>query len=167
MRRLFGVTGDQFDPETVPLQHLNMNSVEELLHYLFGDWVEYLALQAFLANQQSCDLYDVMMSVKTTPNPNHFEFDVAAMQGYQLFVASCTRSTFRDLNKSKLFEVSIRAAQLGGDEARVALVCCETDPERLEQEVADMLQIGKGKVRVFGSSDLPYLSDRFADWLDS
>jgi len=167
MRCLFEVSGDQFDPELATTQQVGLNSVEELLRYLLGDWVEYLVLQAFLKNQTTHHLHEVLMSVKTQPNPNYFEFDVAAMQGYQLYVVSCTRSTFRDLNKSKLFEVYIRAAQLGGDEAKIALVCCEMDPSRLEDEVQDSWQVRQGRIKVFGASDLPYLSDRFADWLGS
>ena len=39
------------------------------------------------------------------------------------------------LLKQKLFEAYIRARQVGGEEARVALICCEDDPVRLEAEM--------------------------------
>ncbi len=69
----------------------------------------------------------------------HFQFDVAAMRGYQLFAFSCTtedgkRKGKRGLLKQKLFESYVRARQMGGDEACAALVCCA------EQEEANKLQ---------------------------
>ena len=52
-----------------------------------------------------------------------FQLDVVAIRGHHLFLASCTTSQNLNVCKLKLFEVSTRARQLGGDLARSALVC--------------------------------------------
>jgi hypothetical protein len=55
---------------------------------------------------------------------DQFEFDVAFLRGYQLFGISCSMTSKHSLCKEKLFEAYLRAKQLGGDEARVALLYC-------------------------------------------
>ncbi len=68
--------------------------------------------------------------------------------------------------KQKLFEAYVRAQQMGGDEACVALVCC------MEQEEADKLQeemrrdiSPEGRIRVFGRERLKDLTGYIADWI--
>jgi hypothetical protein len=39
----------------------------------------------------------------------------------------------------KLFEVARRATQLGGSEARYALVCCHNNGDQLKQQIGDTL----------------------------
>ncbi len=60
----------------------------------------------------------------------------------------------------------MRAQQMGGDEACVALVCC------MEQEKADKLQdemrrdiSPEGRIRVFGRECLANLTGYIADWV--
>ncbi|NOZ71275.1 MAG: hypothetical protein GXP38_05070 [Chloroflexi bacterium] len=166
MRKEFGVEGDSFDPEEV-IAHADeaVQSVKALVAYLDGKWVEHLVLGALLDNKADCLLQDCCMSLDTEKAPYNFEFDVAAMQGYQLFAISCTRSDERGLNKSKLFEAYVRAAQLGGDEARVGLVCCDSSPEVLENQVTRLWGATEGRIKVFGPQDLAHLSERFKTWL--
>jgi hypothetical protein len=55
-----------------------------------------------------------------------FEVDVAHCRGHKIYVISCTAakpSNGLGKAKNKLFEVSLRARQLGGDFARSAVVC--------------------------------------------
>ncbi len=56
-------------------------------------------------------------------NDRSFEIDLAVIYEHRLYVISCTTASDLKLCKSKLFEVAIRARQLGGDLARSALVC--------------------------------------------
>jgi len=166
MRKTFEKGGCVFDPMAVIGNWtVGPKNMKELIRYLDGVWVEHLVLQTFIEISTSCGLHDYGMSLDTTNDQYDFEFDVAAMQGYQLCAVSCTRNATRRLNKSKLFEATIRATQLGGDEARVGLVCCEKDPEILENQVTKLWGAERGKIRVFGSSDLTNLSERFSQWL--
>jgi len=62
----------------------------------------------------------------------------------------------------KLFEAHLRARQIGGDEARTALVCLSSAPDILEQE----LQGGLDKhIRVFGLKDLSNLGECLEQWI--
>ena len=166
MRKTFGINEDSFDPQVlIDNPRVGLRSINDLTHYLDGDWVEHLALAAFIANEDSCHLHDYAMSLDTTEQPYNFEFDVAAMQGYQLYAVSCTRSNQRHICKSKLFEAYVRAAQLGGDEAKVGLICCDRAPGILEDQVTEVWRAQKGRIRVFGPQDMPHLPARFYDWL--
>jgi hypothetical protein len=95
---------------------------------------------------------------------DQFEFDVAFLRGYQLFGISCSMTSKHSLCKEKLFEAYLRAKQLGGDEARVALVSCyEEDTERLKKEISFIVQ--NIKIEVFGKKDLMN-ADKFAKKLN-
>jgi hypothetical protein len=57
------------------------------------------------------------------PNGRNFQIDVAVIRGHRLYVISCTTHTKSRRCKIKLFEVAMRAKQLGGDLARSGLCC--------------------------------------------
>ncbi|RIK36678.1 MAG: hypothetical protein DCC55_26530 [Chloroflexi bacterium] len=191
MRIVFDSPGDYFDPEQVR-QKFTMQRVvpkatsgtssqlieyesstpmvlplDELVRYLDGTWVEHLTLDAFNAVDSTYRPHNVVMSLKSDEKKisYNFEFDVAAMRGYQLYAISCTRSSERHLCKNKLFEAHLRAKQFGGEEAKVGLVCCDKDPTELQKQVQSLWREGKEEVRVFGAQDLPHLAERFYDWL--
>lgn len=77
---------------------------------------------------------------------------------------SCTTDSKHSLCKQKLFEAHLRAKQLGGDEARVALVsrCTKQDCENLKKELSFVVE--NKKIEVFGIEDLD--PKRFASKLD-
>lgn len=93
-----------------------------------------------------------------------FELDVAATLGYQLFALSCQATENKDEAKEHLMEVYVRARQLGGDEARVALVCAYDDPNQLCREIERSWDAG-GKIRVFGRADLRDLPTALSNWI--
>jgi hypothetical protein len=168
MQETFGGDGPIFDPAAVIANPaVGLNSIKDLTHYLDGDWMEHLTLAAFVAHQSTHRLHDWGMSLRTTTEPYDFEFDVAAMQGYQLYAVSCTRSADKSICKSKLFEAYVRAAQLGGDEAKVGLVCCNSSSANLQRQVQEFWRANKGRIRVFGPDDITRLPERFDDWLSS
>jgi hypothetical protein len=166
MREAFGIDGAAFDPAAVTDNlEVGLKNAKDLTHYLDGDWVEHLALAAFIAHKDTHHLHDWGASLQTTTQPYDFEFDAAAMQGYQLYAVSCTRSADKGLCKSKLFEAYVRAAQLGGDEAKVGLVCCHSSPAALQQQVQELWRAETKRFRVFGNEDIARLPERFGDWL--
>lgn len=102
-------------------------------------------------------------------NEIDFEFDVMAMRGYQLFAISCANSKDKGTIKLKLMEAYVRARQMGGDEARVAVVCRApandllSSPRKIEQELTEQLG-AEGKIRVFGAEHLAQLSIHLLNW---
>lgn len=137
-------------------------TAEELFHkWLKGCWLENYVLQVL----QLADLGLHVYQGVETKNPQ-FEVDVVATCGYQLFLFSCTtqtdKGTRREL-KLKLLEASVRAAQLGGDEARVALVCCADDAKGLQNEMR--LSLESNHIRVFGLEQLADLGMHLANWI--
>ena len=94
------------------------------------------------------------------------DVDVVALRGYQLFAFSCSTGSKKGLLKTKLFEAYIRARQLGGDEGRIALVCCSNDPDGLEYEMRRDVD-PEGRIRVFGSKHLADLVTHVGQWIRS
>jgi hypothetical protein len=176
--------------------HLNLTAArgrgckkeEDFCQWLSGTWLESAVLAALQQCAQELQLKECYMDIKLkvpvkkagdteTHAPGQkagkteFQFDVVAIRGYQLFAFSCSTESARKgggrgLLKQKLFEAYVRAQQMGGDEACVALVCC------MEQEEADKLQeemrrdiSPEGRIRVFGRERLKDLTGYIADWI--
>ena len=138
--------------------------IKEFCKYLDGLWLEHYVLQHVknIADKHSIKDYGLNFEVPLTGTRNGFEFDVAFTRGYQLFAMSVSTTSKRDLCKVKLFEAYLRARQMGGDEARVALICCTDEPDSLKAEVA---VLDDKKIAVFGRDDLMNLSSKIEDWI--
>lgn len=97
---------------------------------------------------------------RARPSPTQFEIDVALIRGHRLHVVSCTTHQKKPLCKSKLFEVTMRARQMGGDLARSALVSLldgsDTNGPYVDQLRADIASIWDSPniPKVFGLADL-------------
>lgn len=109
-------------------------------------------------------------------NDREFEIDLALVRGHRLYVISCTTDTTLGLCKSKLFEVAMRARQLGGDLARFALVSLlhGAHIDQLKNDVADVWE-APNPPRAFGMDDLKDWAgiqgqantSSLMEWLDS
>jgi hypothetical protein len=94
---------------------------------------------------------------------------VVAMRGYQLFAISCANNKDKSAVKLKLTEAYVRSRQMGGDEARVAVVCRippgdpQNSPKLIEQEMVEQLG-AEGKIRVFGAEHIPTLRTHLQNW---
>lgn len=167
----------------------------QFCNWLDGGWLESVVLQTLLdlRTQRLLPLHDIRMNMEPESSirrkqdgrdiTTQFEIDVIALRGYQLFAFSCGTDSKRGQLKTKLFEAYFRARQIGGDEARVALVCTHHDPERLEDEAQDLLDMNamsdlsgltssvrrpreEKAIRVFGRPDLANLDQNVAAWIE-
>lgn len=156
----------------------DFSNFKEFHTWLNGTWLESYLLKKIqdISNNIGAQKEDIQMSFnivdeKDKVNTNNkaedgkFEFDVAFIKGYQLFAISCTAKRGKSDCKEKLFEAYLRAKELGGDEARVALVCCYDDPQEIEDELA-RFGTRDPKVKVFGRSHLAKLGDEIVAWVD-
>jgi len=140
---------------------------EAFCEYLDGLWLESLVLRCLQGHSDDLGLHDMGRSLRVKLPTNtrvDFELDVVALHGYQLFAMSCGTSTGKKELKLKLFEAYTRARQIGGDEARVALVCPSEQPGVLQDELTSDIGDG-GHLRVFGKTDLPLLDQRLPQWI--
>ena len=170
-----GVVGKDLSLQAI--KDKGLKSLESACKWLDGEWLEHYVLQQVQEISEDLSIHDSATSFwirnPIDPKNTKFQFDVAFIRGYQLFAISCTTIARKSDCKSKLFEAYIRARQLGGDEARVALVCCASDKDvnALETEIVNVLnpapESGKRdhKIAVFGRNDLMDLSSRIAEWI--
>jgi hypothetical protein len=151
------------------IQKHGFRSLQQVCQWLDGIWIEHYTLAQIQQVASQTGSHESAISLNMT-NPQHpneegykFEFDAAFMCDYHLFAISCTTSSQRALCKSKLLEASVRAQQLGGSESRIALVCCNDDPESIKRELDS--DRPNRKIAVFGRKDLPSLSEKISDWV--
>lgn len=151
---------------------LGFSTIADLCAWIDGIWLEHytlaqiqrLGLSPKTSNGQVGLGFHIIEPEPDNPRYDKFEFDVAFMQGYHLFALSCTTGTTRKGCKQKLLEASIRSRQLGGSEARVALVC---GYHRANDLRAELEVIGRDKrVAVFGRYDWPRLGHKIAEWVN-
>ncbi len=124
-RRLtdFGLrlTVDEF-----PEDSWNGHQFKEYREFLDGLWFEQWV--ASVVSGLVGD--DVRCNVKCRRAERLFELDIVVVRGHRAHVLSCTTDTTPERCKSKLFEVALRASQIGGELARSALACLLWDAEK-------------------------------------
>ena len=119
----------------------------ETFSYMEGKWLEDVTADA-LSSPPS--LGQVVRGIETS-GPR-FELDVVCLAGYQLYAMSCTTTGDKATARQKLLEVLIRAKQLGGDEANVAVIWCPPpaeNPERLRKYLLDTYEAVAGRREQF------------------
>jgi hypothetical protein len=154
---------------TAAARHCNYKKFEDMCKWLEGTWLESVCLLALreISEEEGLGLHDICMNLEpkgVNAPGRHFEFDVAAMRGYQLFALSCTVDEQRGMSKFKLFEAYSRARQLGGDEARVALLCYFEDPKGLQGEVTRDID-PEGHIRVIKPGGFAALKEDLVQWI--
>lgn len=140
----------------------------EICKYFEGEWLEEYVLLALSDLFIKFSNYSFGIDVKAIRGTiRDFQIDDYAIKGYQLFAVSCNTGDKTDTLKYKLFEILVRARQIGGDEARVALVCGYNNPGCLENQLIEGWNLPDGMVRVFGNDDLPKLSEKLENWINN
>ena len=168
----------------------NAVSLRSLSKWLIGGWLENLVF--FSLQKSAKTLNYIEFGTGIHPKPTRqvtekriFDLDAAAIVGYQLFSFSCILSeemadaiigyemdakkalrNLRNAAKGHLFEALVRSQQLGGEEARTALVGIFSDPLALQKDVERDWSIRKNRIRVFGQADLLKLDDLIPAWID-
>jgi hypothetical protein len=156
-----GLSFRQLQQQGIPLQ--------KFCEWLDGLWLEHYVLSQLQVIAEGCRIHESKRSfyiedpLDTNKTWAKFEFDVAFMRDYQLFALSCTTTDKRHLRKQKLIEANLRARQLGGAEARVALVCCYDWAQYLKTELE--VETRNRKIAVFGRQDLGSLAMKIAQWV--
>jgi hypothetical protein len=170
-------------PAPLPAPDWPNKRVERWIDVLSGEWLEeYVAL---LVRDLGLSDATVHVGVQAWDEESHrredgcnFEVDVLVLRGHRLYAISCTtESANAGLCKSKLFEVALRARQLGGDLTRFAFVCLLGQTGQGEEKSAILERQARSawdapnKPRVFGLSHVRnWLAGNTSDlreWLES
>lgn len=140
--------------------------VDDLAKWLEGEWLEIYTLHCIQNLQDKHKQIIIDCGSDVNPKERDFQFDVALMKGYQLYAISCTTDQTRSRCKQKLFELLIRARQMGGDEARTALICgaSSADSAAIQHEVETEWD-AEDRVRVFSIEAWGSLEAHLKDWL--
>lgn len=160
------------------IEHLSLTAAngkgcekaKDFCKWLSGLWMESAVLSVLQDCAQELQFNDCSMDIRPrvrgSSGEELFQFDVAAIRGYQLFAFSCTTDRGKSLLKQKLFEVYVRARQMGGDEACAALVCCaERKTARVLEEEMRRDIVVKGRIHVFSQEQLVDLAVHIKDWV--
>lgn len=142
----------------VPEQTWGEKQYKKWCAFLGGGWLE---IWCGILVREALNGAEVQVGIDCKRlNGRQFEIDVTVVRGHRLYVISCTTETKIGMCKSKLFEVAMRARQLGGDLARSALVCLlhggdDRGPylSQLRNDVADIWD-APNTPQVFGLDDL-------------
>lgn len=121
-----------FSEPTIPNRAWAAEQASAWRGFLRGDWLEIWVgqqVRKLVSNQP------VNIGTRAFREGRDFELDVLTTRGHRLYVISCTTASRIGLCKSKLFEVGLRARQLGGDLARASLACLYDQPDLLRQDV--------------------------------
>jgi hypothetical protein len=160
------IFGGEATPESLA-RHLGYQRLSNCRKWLEADWFEQYTLKSIADIAQKCQIVSYSIDLMLNNNRDRsMQIDLAAVRGYQLFAISCKASKDKEACKEHLFEVYIRARQIGGDEARIGLICCYPDPAALQQEIEESW-FTEGHVRIFGIRDLYELAARLEGWFDT
>lgn len=125
----------------------------DTLKWLEGDWLEI----AFARLLQHTELFDEVHQDVKQEGPakgDDFQVDVVGVKGHRAYLFTCTTMNRAADCKHKLFEGAHRAARLGGEYARVALVSLMPQPHEVIRRVREDGWEGYDQFRSFG---LPHL----------
>jgi len=161
-----GASSDKLSLQTAK-QHGQFDKFSHVCEWLSCGWLEHYVLDQIQQISVNPPIDRSAMSFNIIDQPDDdwekFQFDVVFMRSYQLFAISCTTSRSTDRCKEKLFEAYIRAKQLGGSEARVALVCFNNKPENIIKTFKSLIE--DPKIAVFGHKHLKNLSKAITNWI--
>ncbi len=137
--------------------------VRHVTEFLSGKWLEQYTLYSLQGIASKTNVHESVINLEPKNDDTNFELDVVALKGYQLFVLSCTTAHKKSRLKQKMFEAYIRGRQLGGDEARIGLICYSNDPDQVKDEIEEEWD-SKGKIAVFGKDEIRDLSYHLEQW---
>ena len=146
---------------------LDFTTLKNCSKFFVGEWLEEYTLDALSQFAASRGIKHLGISMKPRKaGERDFELDVAVMDGYQLFAISCMFTDKPKKAKQHLFEVFVRARQLGGDEARLSLVSFVKNTSALQREIEHDWD-AEGKIRVFGSRHTQELAAHLENWIET
>jgi hypothetical protein len=140
-----------------------------------GEWLENYGLDALSQAAQDLNIIHYganLIAFKPASDPKQkpvsLELDLAVMHSYQLFAISCRATDSAAMAKEHFLEVYVRAQQLGGDEARVGLICFLAPGQAMDlQREVEQAWDAQNRIKIFGREDMDRLAEALKDWIKS
>lgn len=171
LKRELAQDGDQLNIGAAA-QWLGFSEPEDFCKWLDGLWLEHYVLDELSQLSQpeaKPNPGQIFQGINVQTGQVELDLDVAALVGYQLFAFSCGTVVGKGAKsqlKQKLFEVLLRARQLGGDQARIALVSLYDDHDGLQAEARQQIDPeDQAQIRVFGRQHLTDLAKYLEGWI--
>ena len=154
------------DEEKVAAQ-LGFSRLSSCAKWFIGEWLEDIVTSSLkqLFHEGLIDDYAADIQLQSH-RERSMQIDTAAIKGYQLFAISCIATDQKSKAKEHLLEIFVRAQQIGGEEARVGLVCLYDKPEKLKAEINENW-LAQDKIQVFGPEQLENLTQSFREWIQN
>jgi hypothetical protein len=106
-----------------PLEKWNSEKYKKWRIFFESAWLEYWCGELVNNIVEDGNISIDIQCKRDDETEREFQIDIALVRGHRLYVISCTTEAEEiHICKNKLFEVGIRARQLGGDLARAAMV---------------------------------------------
>lgn len=143
---------------------LDTKTYEDTCNWINGKWLE------IYVYSQMRQIKWIEISRNLETKFPMFEIDIVAKFKNSLIIVSCTTITDsapggKSRLKSKMFEVIIRARQLGGLKTYPVLVCMSDDLDTLKNEFRNVsLDL---KYQIFGRKDLVNLKQKIENWIET
>ncbi len=142
-----------------------------------GDWLEVWIRDIIKTIVKDDPNSSIHIALNCKRENRSFEIDVVTIYKYRIYIVSCTTAHKLERCKGKLFEVALRARQLGGDLTRSALVCLLYGQDekglyinQLRKDISDLWD-APNTPHVFGLDDLrEWINGRLhslKEWLES
>lgn len=95
-----------------------------------------------------------------------FEVDILVLMGNRVVLISCTTSDDEKKCKQKFFEVIFRAQQIGGDYAKIILVCClpEKSRKKFEEDLESFDSSYYKSSKIFYENDLKEVDNKLKEY---
>ncbi len=140
-------------------------SAVEFCKWLDGLWLEHHVLDVLTHNLG----LKAFQGVKIKTHGASFDLDVVTVVGHHLFAFSCGTAISKGARselKLKLFEAVLRARQLGGDHAGVALVTAVDSAlaQEIQNEARQQIDADE-RIRVFDCAELGQLDHYISRWI--
>jgi hypothetical protein len=134
---------DTLDEKFFEVDEFNLKDFQ---NFIKGRWLEEYVFDVL----KDEDFNDIAWNVEGRIKEREFELDLVIVKGHKSYVISCTTASHLRMVKTKAFEASIRAEQIGGIRATPISISLLND-EELEKIYDDVKNyVGKSKFHFIG-----------------
>lgn len=142
--------------------------LDNIVYDLRGLWLEYGLLNYLNNIKDEIEIDEVVNSIKTYRKgslDSVYEVDLAVLRKHILYIISITTSRNLDLCLHKLYEVKLRAEQIGGNNVRVGFVSLHNNGEKLKSAFKDVWDGDLKSTLIISQDNMDNIEDSLKQWI--